>query len=29
VLRADLDRFWAQALATYAQTIDETKGETP
>lgn len=27
VLRADLDRFWTQALATYAQTIDEIKGE--
>ena len=26
-LRADLDRFWTQALATYAQTIDESKGE--
>jgi DNA-binding transcriptional ArsR family regulator len=27
VLRADLDRFWAQALADYAKTIDESKGE--
>jgi DNA-binding transcriptional ArsR family regulator len=26
-LRADLDRFWTQALASYAQTIDESKGE--
>ena len=26
-LRADLDRFWAHALATYAKTIDEIKGE--
>ena len=26
-LRADLDRFWAQALATYAKTVDESKGE--
>ena len=26
-LRADLDRFWARALATYAQTVDEIKGE--
>ena len=26
-LRADLDRFWAQALATYARTIDERRGE--
>jgi DNA-binding transcriptional ArsR family regulator len=26
-LRAELDRFWAQALAAYATTIDETKGE--
>ena len=26
-LRADLDRFWTQALATYSQTIDEIKGE--
>jgi len=25
-LRADLDRFWTQALATYAQTLDETEG---
>ena len=24
-LRAELDRFWAQALSTYAQTIDEPK----
>ena len=29
VLRADLDRFWAQALATYARTVEEIKGETP
>ncbi len=27
-LRADLDRFWAQALAGYAATIEESKGET-
>jgi DNA-binding transcriptional ArsR family regulator len=27
VLRAELDRFWARALATYAQTIDEIEGE--
>jgi DNA-binding transcriptional ArsR family regulator len=26
-LRDDLDRFWAQTLATYAQTVDEMKGE--
>jgi DNA-binding transcriptional ArsR family regulator len=26
-LRADLDRFWTQALATYARAIDETRGE--
>jgi DNA-binding transcriptional ArsR family regulator len=26
-LRADLDRFWTQALATYAQTVDETGGD--
>ena len=26
-LRAELDRFWAQALAAYAITIDEIKGE--
>ncbi len=26
-LRADLDRFWAQALAGYAQTVNETEGE--
>jgi DNA-binding transcriptional ArsR family regulator len=29
-LRADLDRFWTQALSSYAQTIDESpdvKGE--
>lgn len=26
-MRADLDRFWAQALATYAQSLDE--GESP
>ena len=25
-LRADLDRFWAQALATYAQTVEDSKG---
>jgi DNA-binding transcriptional ArsR family regulator len=25
--RADLDRFWAQALATYGKTVDESKGE--
>ena len=25
VLRAELDRFWTQALASYAQTIDESK----
>jgi DNA-binding transcriptional ArsR family regulator len=25
VLRAALDRFWTQALASYAQTIDESK----
>jgi DNA-binding transcriptional ArsR family regulator len=28
-LRADLDRFWTQALAGYAQRIDESKGESP
>jgi DNA-binding transcriptional ArsR family regulator len=31
-LRADLDRFWSQALATYARTIDQSKhseGESP
>lgn len=27
-LRADLDRFWAQALAGYAATIEDSKGET-
>ncbi len=27
-LRADLDRFWTQALAGYAQRIDEGKGES-
>jgi DNA-binding transcriptional ArsR family regulator len=26
VLRAELDRFWTQALATYAQTIDQIEG---
>jgi DNA-binding transcriptional ArsR family regulator len=26
-LRADLDRFWSQALAGYAQTVEEIKGE--
>lgn len=26
-LRADLDRFWTQALAGYAQRIEDTKGE--
>jgi DNA-binding transcriptional ArsR family regulator len=26
-LRADLDRFWTRALTTYAQTIDESKGQ--
>jgi DNA-binding transcriptional ArsR family regulator len=26
-LRADLDRFWAQALANYAQTVEEIQGE--
>ena len=26
-LRADLDRFWSQALAGYAQTVEQTKGE--
>jgi DNA-binding transcriptional ArsR family regulator len=26
-LRAELDRFWAQALASYATAIDEMKGE--
>lgn len=26
-LRAELDRFWAQALAGYAQAVDESKGE--
>ena len=25
-LRAELDRFWMQALATYAQTIDQIEG---
>jgi DNA-binding transcriptional ArsR family regulator len=27
VLRAELDRFWTQALATYAQTIDQIDGQ--
>ena len=27
-LRADLDRFWTQALATYAQTLEVTEGES-
>jgi DNA-binding transcriptional ArsR family regulator len=27
-LRADLDRFWAQALAAYAQTLDESEVES-
>lgn len=26
-LRADLDRFWTRALAGYAETIEELKGE--
>lgn len=26
-LRADLDRFWTQALATYAKNLDETGGD--
>ena len=26
-LRADLDRFWMRALAAYAQTVDEQKGD--
>jgi DNA-binding transcriptional ArsR family regulator len=26
-LRAELDRFWTQALAAYAEAIDENKGE--
>ena len=26
-LRADLDRFWTQALAAYAQTVDQQKGD--
>jgi DNA-binding transcriptional ArsR family regulator len=26
VLRAELDRFWTQALATYAHTIDQIEG---
>ncbi len=26
-LRADLDRFWGQALATYAKSLDETEGD--
>lgn len=25
-LRAELDRFWAQALATYADIVDQTEG---
>ncbi|ORW23201.1 ArsR/SmtB family transcription factor [Mycobacterium palustre] len=28
-LRADLDRFWTQALAGYAQAVDEAEGENP
>lgn len=28
-LRADLDRFWTQALAGYAQRIDDSEGEAP
>lgn len=29
-LRADLDRFWARALATYAEIVDESReGGTP
>jgi DNA-binding transcriptional ArsR family regulator len=27
-LRADLDRFWSQALATYAQSLDENEGDS-
>ena len=27
MLRAELDRFWTQALAGYAQTIDESRGQ--
>ncbi|BBY03292.1 ArsR/SmtB family transcription factor [Mycobacterium seoulense] len=27
-LRADLDRFWTQALAGYAQKVDEIEGES-
>ena len=27
-LRADLDRFWSQALAGYAQTVEQTKGDS-
>ena len=27
MLRAQLDRFWTQALAGYAQTIDESRGQ--
>jgi DNA-binding transcriptional ArsR family regulator len=26
-LRADIDRFWTRALATYAQTLNETQGD--
>ncbi|ORW48834.1 ArsR family transcriptional regulator [Mycobacterium paraense] len=26
-LRAELDRFWAQALAAYAKTVEEREGE--
>lgn len=26
-LRADLDRFWAQALVGYSEKVDESKGE--
>ncbi len=26
-LRAELDRFWAQALAAYAKTVEEIQGE--
>jgi hypothetical protein len=25
-LRADLDRFWVQALAAYAEIVDQTEG---
>ncbi|OBH82304.1 transcriptional regulator [Mycobacterium scrofulaceum] len=27
-LRAELDRFWTQALAGYAQRVDESEGES-